>query len=283
LPAGVKGIINNNIQNSVQQHDEAIDNALEGQNEQPPEIVVPGTLKTGWLTRKGRDGKDVKLFFAYPATLNKSKPTAGLIVLQEWWGVNKDMQERTQDLASKGFYAVAPDLFNGKVTDDPDEAAKLKNAMNNTAALSAMRTGLDLLSEEERNGIVNPLHVGVVGWCMGGEQGLKLAMADPRIRATAIFYGPLETNPDLLGSVKGPVLGIFGNDDKNPSPQDVEKFKKALFTTGKTGDQVTIYQYDGVGHAFASKSAAKMGAYNEEKAKDAFNHLYAWLDKTLPR
>ena len=61
----------------------------------------------------------------------------------------------------------------------------------------------------------------------------------------------------------------------------MKKFKAGLEAAGKK--DVTIYQFDGVGHAFASKSAAKMGAYNEEKAKDAFTKLYAWLDQKLPR
>ena len=97
MPAGVKGTVNNLLQNSVEQHDQAVEDALEGHEAPAPEAApIPGQLKTGWLTRKGRDGKDVKLFFAYPATLTKSKPTAGLIVLQEWWGVNQDMQQHAR-------------------------------------------------------------------------------------------------------------------------------------------------------------------------------------------
>lgn len=285
MPAGVKGTVNNILQNSIQQHDQALEDAMNGNDStaQPPQVVNPGDLKTGWMTRRSRDGKDIRLYFAYPAALNKSKPAPGLIVLQEWWGVNDDMQQRTRDLAGKGFYAVAPDLFNGKTTDDPDQAAKLKDVMTNAYALTAMKTGLDLLAEEGNNGVVDSKHVGAVGWCMGGQQALLLAINDPRIKATAIFYGPLVTDAGLLRNVQGPVLGIFGNDDKNPSPQDVAKFKAALFSAGKKGNEVTIYQFDGVGHAFASKSAAKMGAYNEDKAKDAFAKLNAWLDAKLPR
>jgi carboxymethylenebutenolidase len=201
--------------------------------------------------------------------------------LQEWWGVNDDMQQRTRDFAAKGFYAVAPDLYNGKVTDNADEAKKLKDAMTDSAALGAMKTGLDLLQEEQTNGVLDAKRVGVVGWCMGGQQALLLSLADPRIKATAIFYGPLVTDAAKLKALQGPVLGIFGNDDKAPSPADVSAFKDALKAAGKT--DVTIVPYEGVGHAFASKAAEKSGAYNEAKAKDAFDKLYAWLDAKLPR
>ena len=172
-------------------------------------------------------------------------------------------------------------MYYGKVTDDPSEAPKLKGSMTDADALTAMKTGLDLFEEEGKNGVLDVKRVGAVGWCMGGQQSLLLSIADPRVKATALFYGPLVTDAAKLKNLQGPVLGIFGNDDKTPSPEDVKKFKEALDAAGKK--DVTIYQYDGVGHAFASKSAAKMGAYNEEKAKDAFAKLNTWLDQKLPR
>ena len=281
VPSGVRGFVDRKLE-GVQDYNQAIEDAMNGKDPaKPPPAVAPDALKAGWLTRKSKDGKDIRLYFAYPAALSKAKPTAGLIVLQEWWGVNDDMQQRTRDFAAKGFYAVAPDLYNGKVTDNADEAKKLKDAMTDSAALSAMKTGLDLLQEEQTNGVIDAKRVGTVGWCMGGQQALLLSLADPRIKATAIFYGPLVTDTAKLKALQGPVLGIFGNDDKAPSPSDVSAFKEALKTAGKT--DVTIEQYEGVGHAFASRSSEKSGAYNEAKAKDAFDKLYVWLDAKLPR
>jgi carboxymethylenebutenolidase len=279
---GAKGVVNRQL-NGVGDYNQAIEDAMNGKddNETPP-AQDPAALKAGWLTRKSADGKNIRLYFAYPAAINKAKPAAGLIVLQEWWGVNEDMQQRTRDFASKGFYAVAPDLYDNKVTDDPAEAAKLKDAMTDAYALTAMKTGLDLLQEEgQRNGVVDPKRVGSVGWCMGGQQSLLLSIADPRVKATALFYGPLVTDAAKLRNVQGPILGIFGNDDKAPSPDDVKKWQDALKAAGKT--DVTVFQFDGVGHAFASKSAAKMGAYNETKANEAFAKMWTWLDAKLPR
>ena len=279
---GVKGVVGRQLQ-GVGDYNQSIEDAMGGKtpdNKLPPP-PAPETLKSGWLTRRSADGKPIRLYFAYKSTVSKAKPAAGLIVLQEWWGVNDDMQERTREFAARGFYAVAPDLFNNKVTDDPVEAAKFKAAMTDGYALTAMKTGLDLLQEEEKNGVVDAKRVGAVGWCMGGQQSLLLSLADPRVKATALFYGPLVTDPTKLKSLQGPILGIFGNDDKGPSPDDVKKWQEGLRAAGKT--DVTVYPFDGVGHAFASKSAAKMGAYNEAKAKDAFDKMYAWMDAKLPR
>lgn len=279
-----------NVREGVEGHNDALNqemnNEMNGVNpnqarqQQQPAPPADG-LKSGWLTKKTRDGKEVRLYYAYPASLSKAKRAPGLLVIQEWWGVNDDIQERTRDFASKGFYAVAPDLYYGKATDDPAEAAKLRQAMTDAAALTAMKTGLDLLQEEVRNGVVDAMHTGVIGWCMGGQEALLLAIDDPRVKATAIFYGPLVTDAEKLKKLQGPVLGIFGNDDKAPSPADVDKFKAALKEAGKT--DVSILQYDGVGHAFASKAAQKMGMYHEAKAQDAWAKTWAWLDAKLPR
>ena len=281
--SGAKGVVNNKLK-SVDGYNQAIDDAINGNdpgnNNKPQVNVVNDGIKTGWLNRS-RDGKEVRLYFAHPAALDKSKPAAGIVVMQEWWGVNDDIQERTREFAGKGFYAVAPDLYYGKVTDDATEAAKLKDSMTNAAAMTAMRSGLDLLGEEGRNGIVDMKRVWAVGWCMGGEQALLLSITDIRVKATAIFYGPLVKDSIKLKTLQGPVLGIFGDDDKAPSPADLEQFKAGLSAAGKK--DVTIIPYDGVGHAFASKSAAKLGLYNEAKAKDAFDKMWVWMDAKLPR
>lgn len=280
--------ITNNVGNAVEEHNEALENAMNqglGRPQQPPTTPPAAqnadALKTGWIMRKSRDGKDVRLYFASPGNLSKTKRVPALLVVQEWWGINEDMQERTRDFAAKGFYAVAPDLFYGKVTDDPAQAAQLKQSMTDPAAMTAMKTGLDLLQDEVRNGVVDATHVGVIGWCMGGQQALLLSVADPRVKATALFYGPLVTDAAQLKNLQGPVLAIFGNKDTAPSPADVEKFKAGLQSAGKK--DVTILQYDGVGHAFASKSAAKMGAYDEAKANEAWAKTWEWLDAKLPR
>jgi carboxymethylenebutenolidase len=292
---GLKDHEKNTLNNAVDQHNQDLENAMNGNgndnpNPQPaptPRPIAPaanpdGTLpiKSGWLTRSSADGKTkTRLYFAYPQNLSKDAPAPGLLVLQEWWGVNLDIRERTEDFAKHGFYAVAPDLFHGQTTANPTEAAALKAALKNDVALINMKTGMDLFAEEASNGVVDPSRVGAIGWCMGGEQALLLSLVDPRVKATAIFYGPLVTDPDQLKNLQGPILGIFGNDDKAPSPDDVEKFKAALATAGKT--DVTIYQFDGVGHAFASKSAAIMGAYNPDKAKDAWTKTWTWLNTKL--
>lgn len=245
---------------------------------QPPVDPLAAHL-SAWINRGALDGTKVKLYYAHPdyrATPTPKLPA--LVVVQEWWGVNDDIQQRTRDLAAKGYYAVAVDLYDGKVTADPKEAATLKTGLTDAAALTRLKVAVDFLQDQAAAGIVDAGKIGVIGWCMGGEQALKLAVADGRIKGTVIFYGPLITDAAKLANLHGPVLGVFGNDDKHPSPEDVNAFEAALKANGTP---VTIYRYDGVGHAFASPSAKALGLYHEKEGNEAFAKTYAWLAANL--
>jgi carboxymethylenebutenolidase len=293
----VKDLVNKDVKDAQEERNRQLNEAMGNTQQKPPqqqqqpvqqpkqngtnaEATMP--IKSGWITRKAKDGKtEVRLYFAYPEKLDKKAPAAGLVVIQEWWGVNDDIQERVREFAQHGYYAVAPDLYRGKATADPKEAQKLHDAMKNDEAMIDMKTAVDLLEEESTNGVVDPKRVASIGWCMGGQQSLLLSLADPRIQATVIFYGPLVTDSKELMKLQGPVLGIFGATDKAPSPADVEKFRKGLKDAGKT--DVTILTYDGVGHAFASKAAAKMGMYNDAKAKEAWAKTWSWLNEKLAK
>ncbi len=235
-----------------------------------------------WIVWPAPDGTKVRLYYAHPdyRAAKGAPKLPALLVVQEWWGVNEDIQQRTRDLAAKGYYAVAVDLYDGHVTKDPKEAAALKNKLTDEAALLRTKTGMDFLQAQAAAGIVDAGKTGVIGWCMGGEQALKLSVADARVKATAIFYGPLITDATKLSNLKGPVLGVFGNNDQHPSPADVNAFEASLKTDNIP---VTIYRYDGVGHAFASPSAKVLGLYHEKEAADAFEKTYIWLAANLQK
>jgi carboxymethylenebutenolidase len=260
--------------------------AQDAPKDNTPDVLPPtdllATHLSAWTTFTAADGTKVRLFYAHPdyRVITAPAKLPALVVVQEWWGLNDDIQQRTKDLADKGYYAVAVDLYDGRVTADPKEAAQLKSQMTDPAALLRMKTAVDFLTAQATAGIVDADKIGVIGWCVGGEQSLKLSVADPRIKATAIFYGPLITDPKILANIHGPVLGIFGNLDQRPSPADVDGFEKAL----KYEDiPVTIYRFDGVGHAFASPSAKALGLYHEKEAGEAFEKAYAWLAANLQK
>lgn len=239
-----------------------------------PERVLP---KGQWVEQAIEGEKPARLYVAVP--IANSGKVAALVVLQEWWGVNDDIKTRTEEFAARGYFAVAADLYDGQSTDDPKKAAELKGAMKDERTMKIMKAAVSYAVASDK---VEPARVGVIGWCMGGREAMRLATTDDRVKALATFYGGgMTTKVEDLKKLQGPLLGVFGNDDKSPSPKDVDALEAALKEAGKT--DVEIHRYDGVGHAFASKSAKKVGLYNEEKANDAWGKTWLWLNRKLQK
>ena len=115
-----------------------------------------------------------------------------------------------------------------------------------------------------------------MGWCFGGRQSVNLSISGEKLDATVVYYGgSMATSKDELKPISWPVLGVFGDEDKNPSPDQVKTFKESL---NSLGIQNEIYSYPKVGHAFANPSGAN---YAPEPTADAWKKTLAFLEKTL--
>ena len=118
--------------------------------------------------------------------------------------------------------------------------------------------------------------LGVIGWCFGGGWSLNTTLLMPdKIDATVIYYGHLETDPAKLATIKHPVLGAFGAEDKSIPADSVRAFENAL---KKQGTPVDVKIYEGAGHAFANPSG---GNYRPDAAKDAWARTTAFLARNL--
>lgn len=123
---------------------------------------------------------------AFLATAPGWPPGPAVIVIQEWWGLNAHVESLAGRLAEDGFAALAPDLYHGRQTTEPDEAQKMMMALERDAALADLRAAVSWLME---NGATR---VGVTGFCMGGGLAWELALTDDRVTAVAPFYGRVE-------------------------------------------------------------------------------------------
>ncbi len=215
-------------------------------------------------------GKPVRGYFAKPKGAQGNLP--GVIVIQEWWGLNDNIRAMTRRLAGEGYQALAVDLYGGAVATTPDEAMKLMNAAmeNRAAGEDNVRQAAAWL---EKKGAQK---LGVIGWCFGGgwSLGTTLLMPD-KIDATVIYYGHLETDPAKLSKIKNPVLGSFGTQDNSIPADTVRQFESVL---KKQGTPVDIKIYEGAGHAFANSSG---GNYRPEAAKDAWQRTAAFFARNL--
>ena len=199
-----------------------------------------------------------------------------IIVIHEWWGLNDWVKEQADSLAANGYIAFAVDLYKGRVARDQESAHQYMSGLSEDEALATLRRAGDFLRTRDD---VRAQAIGVIGWCMGGRYSIRLASADPNIRACVMYYGAPITDPAAIKAIRAPILGNFGGEDQGPTPDQVREFEKALAAAGKKAD---FKIYPGAGHAFANINNP-WGGYREDAAKDARRRTLAFLDRNLKR
>ena len=134
----------------------------------------------------------------------------GVIVIQEWWGLVPHIEDVADRFAAEGYVALAPDLYHGQSTTEPDEAQKYMMELRMDEAVRDMTGAVGFLRNHEA---VDPSKIGCVGFCMGG--GLTLYLASTgQIAAAAPFYGvPIILSPDDWGQTACPILGHYAEHD----------------------------------------------------------------------
>ena len=138
----------------------------------------------------------------------------GLVVIQEWWGLEPHIKDIAERYARAGFAVVAPDLYHGDVTSEPDEARKLVMALDRPRAVRELVSAVGYLkSQSFTNG-----KVGTVGYCMGGGLSITTACNTTDLDAAVIYYGGNPDPIDQVSNVHCAVLGLYGGDDGGASP-----------------------------------------------------------------
>jgi len=202
----------------------------------------------------------------------------GVIVVQEWWGLNPGIKEMTDRLAAGGFVALAPDLFRGELAghDEMGKAAQLMQSLPPDRAARDMSGAVDLLAG---HAAVTGKGLGVVGFCMGGMLTLILAaIRGDKIKAAVPFYGfpqgPME--PDWSG-LTASVRGHMAGNDEHFAPDAARALEAKLKGMGK---DVTFTIHEGAGHAFMGPHNA-MGTLDEKLAAEIWPEVLSFLHAKL--
>ncbi len=195
----------------------------------------------------------------------------GLLVIQEWWGLVPHIQNMVDRYASQGFVALAPDLYHGKIAEEPDEAAKLMMEMEIDIAAKDMTEAVNYLRKHEA---VTPKKIGALGYCMGGGMTLYLASLGV-IDAAAPYYGVLSSKatPDYSG-IACPIMGHYAEHDS--ATESLESLKRTLKALGKNA---TFHIYPNTNHAFCNDH--RPDVYNEQAAHLAMERTVNFLKETL--
>ncbi len=223
------------------------------------------------MTRAGREiefqsnGETCRGYLALPA--RASGP--GVLVLQEWWGLVDHIRDVCDRLARAGFVALAPDLYRGETTGDPDAAGRLMMDLEIPRAARDLDGAVTaLLNENATAGGT----VGVVGFCMGGQLALFAGTRNRRIGAVVDCYG-IHPNVKLeLDGLQAPVLGIFAERDTFVPPAAARQLESELRAAGKRAD-FTIYP--GVDHAFLNDT--RPDVYDAAQAERAWDRMLSFL------
>jgi carboxymethylenebutenolidase len=201
----------------------------------------------------------------------------GLIVVQEWWGLNPDIKEMADRLAAGGFVALVPDLYRGELAghDEMGKAAQLMQSLPADRSARDMSGAVDYL---DAHAAVTGKGIGVVGFCMGGMLTLILAaIRGDKIKAAVPFYGfPQGNEPDWSG-LTASVRGHMAGNDEHFSPEAARALEAKLQGMGK---DVTFTIHENAGHAFMGPHNA-MGTLDEKLAAEIWPEVLSFLHSKL--
>ena len=227
----------------------------------------------------------------YNMPVYAARPASGsnfpiVLVMSEIWGVHEWVKDCTRRFAKAGYCAVAPELFQreGGVGQIPNvqDILKIVLAVPRKQVLGDVAAAGEWAKKQPG---VRADRVGVTGWCWGGSTVYQVAATNPDIKAAVAWYGPPArpypdtpapvTGFDVAKDIKAPFLGLYGETDQSPKPEDAKKFEELLKAHNKN---VEVVIYPGAGHGFF---ADYRPSYNATAAADAWKRCTGWFDKWL--
>ncbi|MFN0092524.1 MAG: dienelactone hydrolase family protein [Acidimicrobiales bacterium] len=221
----------------------------------------------GQLVTYPSNGSEGMGWLAEPA-----EPGPGLIVIQEWWGLVDHIKDVAERFAAAGFCALAPDLYRGASTAEPDEAGKLMMALDLERAGRDMGGAVEFVKQHPS---CSTSTVGVVGYCMGGGLCFVLAAQRPDdVSAIAPYYGAIpwpEHEPDYA-EIRAAVQGHYAENDDWASPALARDLEARLKGYGR---QVEMHVYPGAQHGFFND--ANPDVYDPAAAQQSWERVVPFL------
>lgn len=236
-----------------------------------PDILTDDDLISSMVEYPTQD----RALSAFLCRSKQAEESPGIILIQEWWGLNDHIKEIAQRLGKENYVVLAPDLYSrlgNVVTKNAAEAAKLAEALSDEQTLADLLVAARYLKELPH---VNPRKIAVLGFCMGGSYALLLACRTNEIRCAVSFYGQIPDDSEIQ-KLSVPILYFRGDEDGWIQKEDVQRLQESLKKQKKVG-HVTVYP--GAPHAFFNNTRREV--YNPEAAKDAWKKTLRFLEKYL--
>jgi len=227
------------------------------------------------VSYKRPDGKSVEGYLAEPSG---GAAAPGVVVIQEWWGLNDQIKGVADRLAKVGYRALVPDLYRGKSTLDAKEAEHLMGGLNFGEA-----AGQDVRGAVQHLKATGSAKAAVTGFCMGGALTLLAAVNVPEADACAAWYGfpPLEYVD--ASKIKAPLLGHYATEDQFFPIAKVDELEKKL---REAGVKFEFHRYKAK-HAFANEQANERNLppleYHPQAAEQAWSRTLEFFERHLKR
>jgi len=245
---------------------------------------APDGMTASVITLAGAQGDQLHAYVAKP---DGTGPFPGIVLVHHMPGWDEIYREFTRRFAQHGYNAICPDLYCRAGHGRPDEMSAKVRADGGVADdqvvgdCSAAAKWLRALPTS--NG-----KVGIIGTCSGGRHAMVVGARSKEFDAIADLWGggvvmqPSDLTPkrplapiDMTKDVSAPVLGLFGNDDKAPTPAQVDQHEAEL---KKHGKHYEFHRYAGAGHGFFYYDRP---AYRAEQAMDGWAKVFAFFQKHL--
>lgn len=225
------------------------------------------------ITFQRPDGKSSSAYLVEPVD---AKNAPGIVVIQEWWGLDDEIKNVANRLADAGYRALVPDLYRGKLALEANEAEHLMNDLNFADAASQdIRGAVQYLKQTGSN------KVAVTGFCMGGALTVLSAGLVPESDGTVVWYGYPPFDYVDAAAIKKPMLAHWALHDEFFSIAGVDQLEEKLKAAGVSYD---FQRYDAK-HAFANPKSDSRGLpplqYNPAAAQLAWERTMTFLKNAL--
>src|SRR5260370_13998741 len=201
--------------------------------------------------------------YAYVAQPDDNEKHPGVVLIQEWWGIEPHVRPLAHRLAAQGFVVAVPELYHGKVVTEPDEAQKMVMMIAGNMD-KAVREIIGALETVKAMPNVEPKKLGLMGFCVGGMLALVVASRYPDLGAVVAFYpGGYDPKPEDVAKINAPVLAFYGRRDPSIPMEQGDKIEK-MFKAAGTDYTAKVYD---ASHAFMNPDH---GMGNEQAAAEAW-------------
>jgi carboxymethylenebutenolidase len=205
----------------------------------------------------------------YLATPKAGDDAPNLVVIQEWWGLNGQIKKVADRFAAQGYRALVPDLYHGRVTQDPDEANHLMTGLDWAGATQQdVRGAIQHLKANGRK-------AGILGFCMGGAITVIAGVKIPELDAAVCFYGIPPVEAADPSQMRVPFQGHFATQDDWCTPKAVEALAAQLKACKAAHE---LFSYEGQ-HAFFNEE--RPDVYDAKASQRAWERSLAFLKQHL--